>query len=118
MHQRVERETDVHHDTIILISKGEEVKPITLSKIIKFLDGQNPREKNFSMDTLNDLPDLKESREMLDPKRQNPTSVPAAATSDHTGPGGGGESRLKNPLREICTVGSVRGEIPDEPWRT
>ncbi|MGC1648324.1 MAG: hypothetical protein WA741_21095, partial [Candidatus Sulfotelmatobacter sp.] len=26
--------------------------------------------------------------------------------------------RLKNPLREICTVGSVRGEIPDEPWWT
>ena len=49
---------------------------------------------------------------------RNPTSVPAAATSDHTGPGGSGESRLKNPLREICTVGSVRGEIPDEPWWT
>jgi len=24
---------------------------------------------------------------------------------------GGGEYRLRNPLREICTVGSVRGEI-------
>ena len=47
---------------------------------------------------------------------KHPTSVPAAATSDHTGPGG--ESRLKNPLREICTVGSVKGEIPDEPWWT
>jgi len=23
---------------------------------------------------------------------------------------------LKNPLREICTAGSVRGEIPSEPW--
>src|ERR1700688_4188766 len=42
---------------------------------------------------------------------QNLTSVPAAATSDHTGPGGRRESRLKNPLREIRTVGSVRGEI-------
>ena len=27
----------------------------------------------------------------------------------------GGESRLRNPLREICTVGSVRGENPSEP---
>src|SRR5580700_5754790 len=43
---------------------------------------------------------------------RHPPSVPAAATSDHTSPGGGGESRLKNPLREICTVGSVREEIP------
>src|SRR6202140_5769966 len=42
---------------------------------------------------------------------RNPTSVPAAATSDHAGPGGRRESRLKNPLREICTVGSVRGGI-------
>jgi hypothetical protein len=24
---------------------------------------------------------------------------------------------LRNPLREICTVGSVRGELPSEPWR-
>src|ERR1700740_2624991 len=49
---------------------------------------------------------------------RNPTSVPAAAPSDHTCLGGRRESRLKNPLREICTVGSVRGEIPDEPWWT
>ena len=50
---------------------------------------------------------------------RNPTSVPAATTSDHTCPkGGSGESRRTNPLREICTVGSVRGEIPDEPWWT
>jgi len=28
------------------------------------------------------------------------------------------ESRLKNPLREICTVGSVRGENLGEPWWT
>ena len=31
---------------------------------------------------------------------------------------GAGSHGLKNPLREICTVGSVRGEIPDEPWWT
>src|SRR5215469_18875716 len=40
----------------------------------------------------------------------NPPSVPAPTTSDHTSLGGRRESRLKNPLREICTVGSVRGE--------
>jgi hypothetical protein len=68
--RKIERETGVHHDTIILISKGEAVKPITLSKIIKFMDEHRPREKPFSTDTLNDLPDLKESREMLDPKKQ------------------------------------------------
>jgi hypothetical protein len=46
------------------------VKAITLSKIIKFLDEQNPKEKPFCTDTLNDLPDLEDSREMLDPKKQ------------------------------------------------
>src|SRR6516162_812786 len=40
----------------------------------------------------------------------NPAAVSAAATSDHTCLGGHRESRLKNPLREICTVGSVTGE--------
>jgi uncharacterized membrane protein len=40
----------------------------------------------------------------------DPYSILGLGTeTDHTGPGGGGESRLKNPLREICTVGSVRG---------
>src|SRR5215472_9862578 len=41
---------------------------------------------------------------------RNATSAPTAATSDYTYLGGRRESRLKNPLREICTVGSVRGE--------
>jgi hypothetical protein len=68
--RKLERGTDVHHDTIILIAKGKAVKPITLSKIIKFLDEANPREKPFSADTLRDLPDLKELRESLDPKKQ------------------------------------------------
>src|SRR5215470_4982575 len=40
---------------------------------------------------------------------RNATSAPTATTSDHTRLGGCRESRLKNPLREICTVGSVRG---------
>ena len=29
-----------------------------------------------------------------------------------------GESRLRNPLREICTVGSARGETSVKPWWT
>src|SRR5215831_20317293 len=37
---------------------------------------------------------------------RNTTAAPAPATSDHTRLGGRRESRLKNPLREICTVGS------------
>src|SRR6266705_1284621 len=41
----------------------------------------------------------------------NPAPASVVATSDHTGLGGNGESRLKNPLRKICTAGSVRGEI-------
>src|SRR6516165_9599631 len=41
---------------------------------------------------------------------RNPAPVPIVATSDHPLLGGSGESRLKNPLREICTAGSVRGE--------
>jgi hypothetical protein len=44
------------------------------------------------------------------PIRCNPTSVSAVATADHTRLGGNGEARLKNPLRKICTAGSVRGE--------
>ena len=46
------------------------------------------------------------------------TSAPAAATSDHTGSGESAESRLKNPLREICTVGSVRGKNSVAPGWT
>src|SRR5262249_32677609 len=41
---------------------------------------------------------------------RNPAPVPVVATSDHALLDGSGESRLKNPLREICTAGSVRGE--------
>src|SRR5215831_16288061 len=41
---------------------------------------------------------------------RTPGPVPVVATSDHALLGGRGESRLKNPLREICTAGSVRGE--------
>jgi hypothetical protein len=51
------------------IRRGKEVKPITLSKIIKFLDEQKPKTKPFSEDTLADLPDLKELRDLLDPKK-------------------------------------------------
>src|SRR5262252_7668902 len=39
-----------------------------------------------------------------------PAPVSVDATSGHTLLGGRGEARLKNPLREICTAGSVRGE--------
>src|SRR5215467_4042995 len=42
--------------------------------------------------------------------RRNTSSAPAPTASDHTHLGEYRESRLKNPLREICTVGSVRGE--------
>ena len=63
--RKIERETDIHHDTIILITKGGAVKPITLSKIIKFLDEQNFKEKPFSTDTLNDLPDPKKQRKLI-----------------------------------------------------
>src|SRR5215469_5247996 len=41
---------------------------------------------------------------------RTPGPVPVVATSDHSLLGGSGESRLKNPLRKICTAGSVRGE--------
>ena len=41
----------------------------------------------------------------------NPPSVSVATPSDHPLLGRSGESRLKNPLRKICTAGSVRGEI-------
>jgi hypothetical protein len=41
-----------------------------------------------------------------------PSSVSFAVTSVP------GEPCLRNPLREICTVGSVREEIPVVPWST
>jgi hypothetical protein len=56
------------------------------------------------MKTANFTPDL------------GPTAAPVTAPSDHARLGGRKEYRLTNPLREICTAGSVRGEIPSEPW--
>jgi hypothetical protein len=41
-----------------------------------------------------------------------------AAASDSPFLGVTGESCLRNPRREICTVGSVREEIPVVPWWT
>jgi len=45
---------------------GRNVKPITLRKVLKFLEEQKPKEKPFSADTLSDPPDLKELRDILD----------------------------------------------------
>ena len=42
------------------------MKPITLRKVLKFLEEQKPKEKPFSADTLSDPPDLKELRDILD----------------------------------------------------
>lgn len=36
--RELERETGIHHDTIILVSKGKAVKPNTLQKILEFMD--------------------------------------------------------------------------------
>ena len=65
----VERETGIHHDTLILIAKGKPVKLITLRKVIKFLDEQKPKAKPFSGDRPSDLPDLKNLRNLLDPQK-------------------------------------------------
>src|SRR6516225_434811 len=46
----------------------------------------------------------------------HPRTAPAVVTPDHPSPGQGGESRLRNSLREICTARSVRGETPMAPW--
>src|SRR5215470_20132772 len=46
---------------------------------------------------------------------RTPAPAPVVATADHPLLGGSGESRLKNPLREICTAGSVRG-CSDASW--
>ena len=47
-----------------------------------------------------------------------PSSVSFAVTADSTSLDVPGESCLRNPLREICTVGSAREEIPVVPWST
>src|SRR6202034_3882001 len=44
----------------------------------------------------------------------HPAAIPVTATSDHPYLGGSDEYALRNPLREICTAGSVRGEIPEQ----
>src|ERR1700733_15903360 len=44
----------------------------------------------------------------------HPAAIPVSATSDHPYLGGSDEYALRNPLREICTAGSVRGEIPEQ----
>ena len=68
--RQIEKGTGLDRKTIRLIRRGiESVKPVTLSKIIKFLDEQKPKTKPFSEDTLADLPDLKELRDVLDPKK-------------------------------------------------
>jgi hypothetical protein len=67
--RKIERGTGIHNTTITLITRGAAVKPITLSEVIKFLDKQEPKDKPFSADTLQDLPDLKELRDALDPKK-------------------------------------------------
>ena len=46
----------------------------------------------------------------LGPVWRHTPSAPAPTTSDHTSLAERRGSRLKNPLREICSVGSVRGE--------
>src|ERR1700678_2028948 len=46
--------------------------------------------------------------------RSPPAEIPATAASDHPYLGGSDEYGLRNPLREICTAGSVRGEIPEQ----
>jgi hypothetical protein len=45
----------------------------------------------------------------------DPAAASATSTSDHAFLGKRREVSLKNPLREICTAGSVRGENPGEP---
>ena len=45
----------------------------------------------------------------------DPPTVSATAASDHAFLGEHREVSLKNPLREICTAGSVRGDTPGKP---
>jgi hypothetical protein len=45
----------------------------------------------------------------------DPATASATAASDHAFLGEYREVSLKNPLREICTAGSVRGKTPGEP---
>ena len=66
MQRAIHRGTGLKQDTIRFIRHGRNVKPITLRKVLKFLEEQKPREKPFSADTLSDPPDLKELRDILD----------------------------------------------------
>ena len=69
--RKIERETGIHHDTILLIAHGDFVKPRTLRTIIKFLDeyktNQNENDP-FCADKPSDLSDLKELCTVLDQK--------------------------------------------------
>src|SRR4030095_8567394 len=70
-----------------------------------------------------DLEEVAQSPDAREPDdvgeiQTTPSSVSVAVTSDSTFLDVPGESRLRNPLREICTVGSVREEILVAPWWT
>jgi len=54
----------------------------------------------------------------LPPGATSQPASPFTVTSDSTSLDVPGESCLRNPLREICTVGSVREEFPVVPWWT
>src|SRR3984893_3663680 len=64
-----------------------------------------------------DLEEVAESSHAREPadvggREPTPASASSAAASDPPCLDVPGESGLRNPLREICTVGSVREEIP------
>jgi hypothetical protein len=71
--RNLERQTRISHHTINLICGQKGVKSRTLRNIVQFLDVQEEkqleRRNPFHADTIKDLPDLKELREVLDPRK-------------------------------------------------
>ena len=71
--RKLERQTRTSHHTINLICNRKPVKPRTLRDVIQFLTAQEKkqlaRRDPFHADTIKDLPDLKELRGLLHPKK-------------------------------------------------
>src|SRR2546421_6830337 len=87
-------------------------RPTNSQSLLKFYRG-----------VVRDLEEVAQSPHAREPDdvgeiQTTPSSVSFAVTSDSTSLDVPGESCLRNPLREICTVGSVREEIPVVPWWT
>ncbi len=70
----LERLAEISRETIILVTKSKPVKPSTLRALTVSMDEYDKRKlvrhDPFHADTIKELPDLKELRGLLNPKKE------------------------------------------------